>query len=251
MSIHNIVENGQAVVYYLGHSGWAVKTKSHFLIFDYFEMNRDNIEKVLANGYIDPCEIKGENVFVFVSHKHQDHYDKKIKEWKSIIPDITYICGWYSKGSDFIGIPPHTDTVVGDICISTLKSTDEGSGFLVDVDGLKIYHGGDHANWEDNDPELSYFNEIDYIAGKCSKADIAFIPVTTFSGMRPKCMTHGALYSLEKLKPGAVFPMHGNNREYLYKDFAAEEAARDFNIICAERPGDFFFYKQTHIIEPE
>ena len=38
---------GQAVVWYLGHSGWAVKTQNHLLIFDYWKrdaalpMNRD------------------------------------------------------------------------------------------------------------------------------------------------------------------------------------------------------------------
>lgn len=243
MSIHNVEKSGKAVVYYLGHSGWAVKTKSHFLIFDYFEMDRDSMEKVIANGYINPYEIKDENVFVFVSHKHQDHFDKKIKGWKDIIPNITYIAGWRSIGSNFIGVPPHTDITLKDLQISTLKSTDEGSGFLINADDLTIFHGGDHANWEDNDPDVSYFDEIDYIASKCSRVDIAFIPVTTFSGMRPKCMTAGAVYALKKLNPSAVFPMHGNNREYLYKEFAAEEGAMDFNIVCAEKPGDFFFYK--------
>lgn len=247
MSIYNIAENEQAVVYYLGHSGWAVKTKSHFLIFDYFEMDRNIGNKGLENGYIDPYEIKDENVFVFVSHKHQDHFDKKIKGWKDIVPNITYIAGWYSIGSNFIGVPPHTNTTAFDLGIYTLKSTDEGSGFLINVDGLTIFHAGDHANWEDNDPDVSYYDEIDYIADKNSKVDIAFIPVTTFSGLRPKCMTVGAIYALKKLNPDAAFPMHGNNREYLYKEFAAEDGAKDFNIVCAEKPGDFFFYKYEKI----
>lgn len=243
MSIQDKKEEYQAVVYYLGHSGWAVRTKFHFLIFDYFERDKNAKIKTLSNGCINPVELKNENVFVFVSHKHQDHFDKIINTWKNVIPSITYISGWYSRGSNFIGVPPHTSTTIDDISISTLKSTDEGSGFLVNVDGLTIFHAGDHANWEDNDPKVSYYDEIDYISGRSSRVDIAFIPVTTFSGMRPKCMTDGAIYALKKLNPKTAFPMHGNNREYLYREFAAEEGARDFNIMYPEKPGDFFLYK--------
>lgn len=247
MSLNNTVEKNHAIIYYLGHSGWAVKTESHFLIFDYFEINRNSIDKTLVNGYINPSEIQDENVVVFVSHKHPDHFDKIIKTWRNVIRNITYIAGWYSAQSIFIGIPPHKSTTIDDISIVTLKSTDEGSGFLVNVDGLTIFHAGDHANWEDNDPEVSYYDEIDYISNKCSNVDIAFIPITTFSGMRPKCMTDGAIYALKRLNPKAAFPMHANNREYLYKEFAAEDEARAFNIFCPEKPGDFFFYKHEEI----
>jgi L-ascorbate metabolism protein UlaG (beta-lactamase superfamily) len=244
---NNNIESNQAEIYYLGHSGWAVKTKSHFLIFDYLEANKNVENKALTNGHINPVEIKNENVFVFVSHKHQDHFDKIIKGWKNIIPNITYIAGWMSIGSNFIGVPPHTNTTIDDITISTLKSTDDGSGFLINVDGLSIFYAGDHANWEDNDPEVSYFDEIDYIADISSMVDIAFIPVTTFSGLRPNCMTEGAIYAIKKLKPNVTFPMHGNNREYLYKEFANEEGARDYNIVCAEKPGNRFLYKQDNM----
>ncbi len=237
------MEDNQALVYYLGHSGFAVKTKSYFLIFDYFEKDKEIENKTLSKGYINPLEIMNENVYVFVSHKHPDHFDKVIKDWRDIIKNINYISGWYSTGSCFTGVPPHSTTTINHIHVSTLRSTDEGSGFLVNAEGLTIFHAGDHANWEDNDPLVSYYDEIDYIAGKTAGVDIAFIPVTTFSGARPECMTEGAIYALKKLKPKIIFPMHGNGREYLYKEFAGEEKARDFNIICPEKPGDYFLVK--------
>lgn len=234
----------KAVIYYLGHSGWAVKTESHFLIFDYYEMDKNHPLKSLSNGYINAEEIKDENVFVFVSHKHQDHYDKIIHTWKPVINNITYISGWGSRGTDFIPFPPHSHDSVKDIKISTLKSTDEGSGFLVVVDGLVIYHAGDHANWEDNDPSVSYYEEMDYISKGIGSIDLAFIPVTTFSGQRPECMTEGAIYAIKKLNPKAVFPMHGNNREFLYKEFASEISVKNYNIICAEKPGHSFVIEE-------
>jgi L-ascorbate metabolism protein UlaG (beta-lactamase superfamily) len=191
---------------------------------------------------INPGEIKDENVFVFVSHKHQDHYDRIINTWKALIPNITYIAGWRSRGTHFIGVPPHSEVKVENITINTLRSTDEGSGFLVAVDGLIIFHAGDHANWDDNAPEISYFDEIDYISEIKSNIDIAFIPVTTFSGIRRKSMTEGAIYALDKLKPKAVFPMHGNGREFLYREFSKETGAEAYNILCPEKKGDSFKY---------
>lgn len=240
------LEPNHALVYYLGHSGWAVKTKSHFLIFDYFERKKKIDYKTLLEGYINPCEIKDEKVYVFVSHRHSDHYDRTIHQWKDKVNDITYIAGWNSRTDKFIGVPPHSDIKIGDVEISTLKSTDEGVGFLVKVDGLVIFHAGDHANWGD-DPEFLYHNEIDYIAEKVSDTHIAFLPVTKFSGNRPQCMTEGAIYAIRKLNAKTIFPMHGNGKEILYREFAGDVEKEGFNVICAEHPGNNFMYKEGNI----
>jgi hypothetical protein len=82
----------EAYIWYLGHSGWAIQTKSHFLIFDYWE--RTESERALANGHIRPEEIRDQNVIVFVSHGHPDHFDPRVLEWKDEVPRITYVFGW-------------------------------------------------------------------------------------------------------------------------------------------------------------
>jgi hypothetical protein len=48
---------------------------------------------------------------------------------------------------------------------------------------------------------------------------LAFIPVCTFLGQRPIEMKKGAIYSINKLNPQVVLPMHSAGREYLYKEF--------------------------------
>jgi L-ascorbate metabolism protein UlaG (beta-lactamase superfamily) len=218
------------------------------LIFDYFEGNRGKENKFLSNGFIDPMEIKNEKLFVFISHRHQDHFDRVILNWREVIENINYFAGWNARSNGFIPIPPHSSVETDAIKISTLTSTDEGVGFLVKIDGLTIFHAGDHANWDDNTPGVSYHDEIDYISKDLRGIDIAFIPVTKFSGIRPKCMTEGALYAAEKLNPRVIFPMHGNNREYLYREFASEEGAQSYNIVCAEKRGDMFKYAGGKII---
>jgi L-ascorbate metabolism protein UlaG (beta-lactamase superfamily) len=63
--IERELEPGQALVWYLYHSGWAVKTKSHLLVFDYGEPPGLSGRRSLDAGSDDPAELAGENVTVF------------------------------------------------------------------------------------------------------------------------------------------------------------------------------------------
>ena len=44
------VDTGQAEIFYLCHSGWAMKTASAFLIFDYWERTQRPERPSLSNG---------------------------------------------------------------------------------------------------------------------------------------------------------------------------------------------------------
>ena len=92
-----------AVIWYLGHCGFAVRTQNHLLIFDYQELRDGQQPKLrpskpsLDNGWINPEEIKDLAVRVFVSHSHDDHFDRIVFEWKKTIPNIQYFFGWTSR----------------------------------------------------------------------------------------------------------------------------------------------------------
>ena len=68
-------------VTYFHHSGFMVETEKHCLIFDYFTEN----EKY---NFINISKYSDKKIFVFVSHFHQDHYDRVIFEWQKTIPEI-------------------------------------------------------------------------------------------------------------------------------------------------------------------
>jgi L-ascorbate metabolism protein UlaG (beta-lactamase superfamily) len=91
------MEEGAATVWYLGHAGWAVKTRDHLLIFDYWESLERPRQASLANGFIDAAEIADQRTIVFVTHQHADQYDPKIFQWADTVPDITYVFGWKSS----------------------------------------------------------------------------------------------------------------------------------------------------------
>ena len=70
----------QTQITYLDNSGFAVKTKRHFLIFDCWAKHPANGKQGLAGGIIVPEELTGKYVTVFVSHAHGDHFNPMIFE---------------------------------------------------------------------------------------------------------------------------------------------------------------------------
>lgn len=244
----------EAVVVYNGHSGWTVKTQKHILIFDYCQQDALPENAGILNGNIVPEELKGKNVYVFSSHDHSDHFDiSTISAWKNGNDKIHYIYGFdtsksgkYRKktydGPAYTFVPEHTQQQVDDMKITTLKANDTGEGFMVEVDGLKIFHAGDHANLN-TDVQDDYQKEIDFVSSKAGKADIAFLPVTGCPvRWSADYVMNGFFYVVDHLNPNYVFPMHGADREYIYKNFKKAGQERGYtNIIeCAENKGDAF-----------
>lgn len=236
------LERGEAFIWYLGHSGWAVKTQNHFLVFDYWKRRAAHEDAGLVNGYIIPQEIKDQNVFVFVTHAHGDHYDRQILEWEKQIPQITYIWGWpENPGKKQISMEQKREKRdVSGMTIHTIFHSFDGipeSAFLIQLDGLVIFHSGDHGS---GPPPLKkeYTDNIDYLAGIAKKFDIIFLPIWGEE-----------FYPIRKLKPRVMFPMHEGGAEYRYAEWAkgAINKYPQTHITVAEIPGDHFFYNDGKI----
>ncbi|MCX6245871.1 MAG: ankyrin repeat domain-containing protein [Bacteroidetes bacterium] len=233
---------GEAVVHYLNHSGYAVETDRYLLVFDYFQPNPVPSTPSLLNGRINPAELGDKKIIVFVSHEHTDHYDTAIWEWRKARPDITYVMGFRPATAhpcDFIA--PHEEKTIGDVSIHAIRSTDSGVGFLVEADGIVVYHPGDHANkTKVVGPEFK--DEIDYLTGLKKKVDIAFFPVSGCSFPDLEAVKTGNYYVIGEMKPGICFSMHGDNASCsayscdITKTFSSQPSA------FGTFPGDRFFY---------
>ncbi|MCK5127266.1 MAG: ankyrin repeat domain-containing protein [candidate division Zixibacteria bacterium] len=252
--------HGDAVIWYLGHCGFAIKTSDHLLIFDYW--NRGNIpdEPGLANGRINPEELKGQNVFVFVTHEHRDHFDTSIFDWRSELDNVTYIygfkpeqlmqyrdSGYTGPAYEFVG--PHDEKTIGGLKISTIEANDAGVGFYVEVDGVNLYHAGDHAGWRNGERE-QYLTEIDYLTKRVGEIDFAFINVTGCHVGDTAALAESVSYALEKLKPKYWFPTHGLDREHEYLPFTQKTdiARHKSKPICTENRGDCYIVKNGNIL---
>ncbi|UCC79760.1 MAG: ankyrin repeat domain-containing protein, partial [Candidatus Zixiibacteriota bacterium] len=224
------LDEKDAALWYLGHCGWAIKTKHQFLIFDYWESGDDPAQPCLANGHILPDEIKNQNVIVFVSHEHRDHYDSSIFAWGESVKNLTYVFGFHPEnlaedarmgynGEKYEYIDFHGTRTIDGIEITTIRANDAGQGFLVKVDGITIYHAGDHAGWRDNQRE-GFTSEIDFLVDKADEIDFAFVNVTGCHTGDTISLAEATFYTIEKLAPKVIVPTHGIDREYVYEEYA-------------------------------
>jgi ankyrin repeat protein/L-ascorbate metabolism protein UlaG (beta-lactamase superfamily) len=241
------MNDGEAYVWYLKHSGWAVKTKSALLIFDYWDDAPSPDTKLLANGHINVEEIKNLPVYVFASHEHGDHFDKQISEWKKTIPNIKYIFGFKNdETAGAIYTEPRSQQKIDNLTVTTIKSNDAGVGFAVQVDGLTLFHAGDHSNNTLEEPN-DFFPEIDFLAEKGIKADVAFyLNMYGCGSTNPEAFSKGIFYALDKLQTKAVFPMHASYKEWVYQNLADDvaKAKKPVAVGVASISGDRFHYSE-------
>jgi len=172
----------KAKIWYLFHSGFAVQTERHFLVFDYW-MQRPK-GKGLDCGVIDPTALSGHDVIAFVSHSHRDHFNREILSWGKDISTLRYVLSDdipAVQGAIMMG--PGQVRTQQDFTVETLASNDAGVAFIVEIDGLCIYHAGD-LNWwhwegepdgDNEDMAALYKEQISLIGDR--HVDLAFIPV--------------------------------------------------------------------------
>lgn len=238
---------GEAILWYLGHSGVAVKTRDHLLIFDYWNYSQQPDEPSLANGHISIDEIKDQNVTVLVTHNHIDHHDSIIYYWQEAIPNITYVFGWTDTvGTEYARIGPRENRKIGDIEVKTIQSPDAeeaGGTFVIRVDGLVIFHQGGYSH--DTTQYELFKKDVQYLGEIARGADILFLRIGN------DWQNEEALLAIEAVQPKVVFPFHAREREAVYRDFAEQAAGRDVKaqIITAENRGDRYFYSNKKIME--
>ncbi|MDV3426008.1 MAG: MBL fold metallo-hydrolase [Bacillota bacterium] len=136
---------------YIEHSCFSVELDNVILLFDYYtgKLPEFNPEKT---------------IYVFSSHKHQDHFSFSIFTLLKKFPQVHYILSkdikrkfgkkfFLSQGVDekvyneikFMGCSSTIETP--EMIIETLTSTDDGAAFIVTAEGKSIYHAGDLNLW--------------------------------------------------------------------------------------------------------
>ena len=210
-------------VIFIHHSCFLVEVDDKVLIFDYFD--GDRVEGCHFTGRIPTYE-PDTRIYMFASHKHQDHFDMDILRWSERYSNIQYILSKDVRISpNFLakhGInpavrqrvtivaPDHTYEV-DDLTIRTLPSTDAGVAFYVTSNGVSLFHAGDLNDWR-------YDGVGDLINGKMKREyrhqikrltklpiNLAFVP------MDPTLQQYqfeGFDFFLRNTDAEFIFPMH-------------------------------------------
>lgn len=193
-------------VTYYHHSGFAVETDTKVLVFDYYTQGG-------RFDFFDSQDYLGKEIIFFVSHGHDDHFDRRILRWADQAAYVVF--KEVSLGQDFAGevlfVDTHQTYDFHGMKITTITSNDEGVAFLVEVDGETIYHAGDLHWWHWNgeseafneDIAKSYQTEVDRLKGM--DIGIAFLPGDLRLDDK---FSWGIEYFMKTVGAKKVFPMH-------------------------------------------
>lgn len=232
-------------VTFIHHSSFCVELGDKVLVFDYFNGTRTRGMEVIDT--IPEFHFRGrmpefgpdQEIYVFVSHRHQDHFDPEIFGWVEKYPKIRYIMPRQMKFNDNYFTKRGLDPAVRDrilpvelsgeaaldgMEIETFVSTDEGVAYLVSYGGRSVYHAGDLHWWHwDGEPEEVlryqenlYKKEIDRLARH--HVDVAFV---VLDSRLTTGLFWGLDYFLKKVDADHVVPMHLWQNYHLISQYKA------------------------------
>ena len=180
MGINDVVKN----ITWLGHDGFLIKGDGKAIAIDPFQVQQ-----------CEPADI------ILISHEHYDHCSpedvKKIRKDSTVI--VTEAQSAAKLSGDVRVVQPGDKLTVSGIPIEAVPSYNTNKrfhpkesgwlGFIVTVDGVRIYHAGD----TDRIPEMESF-----------EVDIALLPVSGTYVMTAE----EAVEAARMIKPKLVIPMH-------------------------------------------
>lgn len=233
-------------IYYLKNSGFAVIKERTLLVFDYYKLSPE--DGGFAEGVVPKDALLDfDRVYFFVSHKHEDHFNKGIYDL-DINPNTKYIVALGTPKNERTEIRTalrEADTYKDDfIKIYAGGSTDIGVSFVVDIDGIRIFHAGDlncwhwHGEWkkEQEQHERHLFTKaLGRLKGHAENTDVAFFPVD------PRMQgpyDDGAKEFIEKFSPRYFIPMHCMNKYDVTDKFKAENDSETTTVIAYHNRGE-------------
>lgn len=205
---------GISRLHYFYNSGWLVETEKHVLLFDFIPSADAAISFATLQQELKKGTAASKKLLVFISHDHEDHFNKSIFWLGEKDSNVEFVLGWKPAQKPSVSalsiLNPGDSLVRNDLSVFTHPATDDGSAFLVKIDGLFIYHAGDHALWVE---ELAsqFTKELQGMKEKAGKIDLAFIPAAR--GMATKCtvdstIEKGVQLSVAILQPEVTALQH-------------------------------------------
>ena len=231
---------------YLQHSGWLIETPGHVLLFDYVE-SLSPTNQLPSDLRLGPDSFDERQLVVFVSHGHADHFFPGLREWAAKRPRILFVVGWPDSGLPHAKVmKPREVWWSGGLRVAATASTDEGVGFLVSVDGLTVFHGGDLARWVEA-LDKPFMAEIMWIKEQKQPIDIAFFAIATGAACEPRpAIWQGVQAAARELGPRVLIPMHVGcpGRLDIYERFRTDVGPRlpGTQVIAPSRRGQKFQY---------
>lgn len=193
-------------LYFLHHSGFMLELETMILVFDYYLDPLKRLE--------DRLEKTDKPVYFFVSHVHGDHFNRAIRKFEK------RASGYFLHRDCHLALADESllhemdvgETVnEGPLSVHMYGSTDAGGSYMVEAEGLTIFHAGD-LNWwhwagegdsENREARDWFFQELSCIKEK--EVDIAMLPV---DARQQAAREWGVKAYLSHFSAGLLIPMH-------------------------------------------
>ncbi len=228
-------------VTYYHHSGFSVAMDDVLLVFDYWTGEHGELpeDKRITVDFLKQFR----QVYVFISHEHPDHLDPVVFTWRNEAP-VTYIVSADmpvgTRGKRMA--PGDNLTLSPEVSVKAFASTDLGVSFLVDIQGVHVFHAGDLNFWhwreestvkEIEEADDAFRQAVEPIARE--KIDLAFFPVDARQGLMYDA---GANYFIMCVKPRLLIPMHFWGRAEIAMEFARRSRCRQTEVMALTRYGE-------------
>lgn len=214
-------------VTYIYHSCYLIEFDEFAILFDFYE---DSLREDGTYWIKDYLLNKEEDLYVFCSHSHSDHFNSEILSWKNVKSNIRYIFSdelLESKCTDVdAAIYLKKEEVFSDnrIKVKAFGSTDIGCSFLILHNDYQLFHSGDLNNWHwreevSAEEALAYENnflcELELISEMSDNLYLAMFPIDPRLG---KDFMRGAEQFIRRINTNYLVPMHfGDNYDNVNK----------------------------------
>ena len=234
---------------YIYHSGFAIEADGATILIDYW---KDSSAEA-GQGLVRDRLLRRPGAFyVLATHFHPDHFNPEVLRWREVRPDIHYIFSKdilkhrRAKADDAFYINKGGVYEDDHLRVQAFGSTDVGVSFLLDLQGLRLFHAGDLNNWhwsEESTPqeirkaEGDYLAEIRDLQQESPAVDVALFPVDRRMG---RAYMRGALQFVERIKTRIFVPMHFGDDYESGNAFRPQAEAHGCRFLTIDHRGESF-----------
>ena len=232
---------------YIYHSGFAIDAGGFALLFDYFK----DSDPDPAKGYVHTQLLRRAGpLCVLSSHFHPDHFNPEVLAWRAQKADITYLFSHdilkrkRAKAEDATYLRKGETYADERLKVTACGSTDVGVSFLVELNGLRIFHAGDLNNWhweEESTPEEiaqmegDFKKELNDLAQLAPRLDLAMFPVDPRMGGD---FMRGARQFLDRIPTRCFVPMHFWAQPQKVAPFKSYAESKGTQFVLLGEPGE-------------
>ena len=232
----------QAGITYVHHSSFILELGKKTFLFDY--PGEEHLPPGAAG--VVQRHIAGSDLFVFVSHSHDDHFNRDLirivepaGSARFVVSDDVPDMFPEAVPEDALIVEPDETYRLEDMTIETLMANDLGVAFLIEVGGVVVYFGADLAEWiwPDMEEAAVRFTE-NFFQEAIDRVNARGVHIAFHNVDKRLENLGGGMKFLDRVRPAVFVPMHGFGDTAWYADLTYPCHRGQTQIFTYRNPGD-------------